>query len=478
MIYKKLTSKLNLSRNDMFFLAFIPILGLLAVWSYFNLDQQVFSLLCQKPVNWDGNFWLKAFTYLGKAWLLIWLLLIWFLATGRQRLVLIAFLALIIVFLTVTSLKVGVKRPRPYEVVKANSRVEEQPNLTGRLSFPSGDTATVFAVATVIIFFVSWPWACILLAACTGIALLRVTAMAHYPSDVLAGAAIGSLSGWLAVQINRRWLPLESPRLKLSRSMAILGIIIIPLSIWLFEKLDDLLIFLGVYGLLVGCILLAAKTGKYRKKAIAKLADSERFDRGLNWLRKRRTLVLKIAFPIIIAENIISGEKPRELGFSDFSVIAVLGLILVFAGALIRFWARGYFERGRLFTSGPYAMVRHPLYLGSMLVVTGILLQLNNRLFNWAVIIPLVIVFYGAAIIYEERSLEKKFGKQWLLYKAKRPAIVPSPRTWLLQRQPRKWSWKVYLSTSERMVTPILLSLPLLVELMENFVFEGMIGIK
>ena len=462
----------------MFLPAFILILGLVAVWSYFNLDQRVFSLLCQKPVNWDGNFWLKAFTYLGKAWLLIWLLLIWYLSTGRQRPILIALLALIIIFLTVIPLKISAKRPRPYEVIKASQNTEKQYDLDGHTSFPSGDTATVFAIATVIMFFVSWPWACILLAACTGIALLRVTAMAHYPSDVFAGAAVGSFAGWLAMQIERRWLPLEPPRFNLSRGMAIWGIIIIPLSIWLFEKLDDLLIFLGVYGLLVGCILLAAKTGKYRKKAIAKLADSERFDRGLNWLRKRRTLVLKIAFPIIIAENIISGEKPRELGFSDFSVIAVLGLILVFAGALIRFWACGYFERGRLFTSGPYAMVRHPLYLGSMLVVTGILLQLNNRLFNWAVIIPLVIVFYGAAIIYEERSLEKKFGKQWLLYKAKRPAIVPSPKIWLLQRQSRKWSWKVYLSTSERIATPILLSLPLLVELMEDLVFESVLGIQ
>jgi len=116
MICKKSALRLNLCGKDAFFLVLIPTLGLISVWSCFSLDQQVFSLLSQKPVNWDGNFWLKAFTYLGKAWLLIWLLLIWFLSTGRQRPVLITFLALIIISLTVIPLKVGVKRPRPNSI--------------------------------------------------------------------------------------------------------------------------------------------------------------------------------------------------------------------------------------------------------------------------------------------------------------------------------------------------------------------------
>jgi len=221
-------------------------------WSYFNLDQQVFSSLCQKPVNWDGNFWLKAFTYLGKAWLLIWLLLIRFLSTGRQRPVLIALLALIIISLTVIPLKIGVKRPRPYEVIKASQKVEEQHDLDGHTSFPSGDTAVACAVATVIISFTTWPLACLLLAACAGIALLRVTAMAHYPSDVFAGAAIGSFAGWLAIQIDQRWLPLKTPRFNLNRGVATLAIVLIPLSFGLLEGFGKLLILLNLR--FIGCL--------------------------------------------------------------------------------------------------------------------------------------------------------------------------------------------------------------------------------
>jgi protein-S-isoprenylcysteine O-methyltransferase Ste14/membrane-associated phospholipid phosphatase len=462
-----------------FFLVLIPTLVVIAAWSYFNLDEEVFLLLSQKPVNWNENFWLKAFTYLGKPWLLIWLLLIWFISTGRQRPVLIAFLALIMVSLTVIPVKVTVKRPRPQDIIKIHSRAEGRPDLIRSWSFPSGDTAVVCAVASVIISCATWPWACLVLTACAGVGLLRVTAMAHYPSDVFAGAAIGSFAGWLAVQTDQRWLPLEKPRFNLNRAVATLAIILIPLSFGLYEGIAKLLVLLETYGLLVICIFAGAKAGKHLKtiNAITKLADSERFDCALNWLRKRRTLALKIAFTMIIAENIIDGEKPHELGLSGISVMAFIGVVLVFAGGFVRLWVRGHFEKGRLFTTGPYALVRHPLYLGSLLVVSGVLFQLNNWLFNWGVIIPLAVIFYGATIIYEERASKKKFGKQWQLYKAKTPAIIPSMRNWPFKKQPRNWSWKIYLSTHEARVTPMLLCLPIFIELLiEDFVFEGILG--
>jgi protein-S-isoprenylcysteine O-methyltransferase Ste14 len=205
---------------------------------------------------------------------------------------------------------------------------------------------------------------------------------------------------------------------------------------------------------------------------------NERLDCILNWLRKRRTLALKIAFPIIIAENIIDREKPHELGFPDISTMAAIGLALVIVGTIIRFWARGHFRRGRLVTTGPYALIRHPLHLGSLLVIAGVLFQLQDLFFNFGVIIPLVVVFYGATIICEERSSEKRFGMQWQLYKGDVPCIIPSLRSWLLPIDNRKWSWKVYLRTGEIWVTPLLISLPLLIELMEDLIFEGMLGVQ
>ncbi|MFQ6036688.1 MAG: phosphatase PAP2 family protein [Sedimentisphaerales bacterium] len=436
-------------------------------------------MLSAKPINWHRNYWIKAFRYLGRAWLLIWLLLVWFLSTGRQRPVLITLLALIIVGLTVNPLKVGVRRPRPREVIKAQSGQEEQLDSTRHLSFPSGDTAVAFAVATVVASFVTWPLVCLLLAGSSGIALLRVTAMAHYPSDVFAGAAIGLFASWLAIQIERRYLPLQRPRFNLTRGMAILGIIIIPIAFILPQGIDKFVMFLKTYGLLAIGIFLAIRGHELIVSTTKKLVSSERFDCVLNWLRKRRILALKIAFPIIIAENIIDGEKPYELLTlgEETHVMAVIGFILVFTGAFIRFWARGHFRRGRLITTGPYALLRHPLYLGSLLVIAGVLFQLNDWSFNGAVILPTFALFHGAAIIYEERALSKRFGREWETYRAKVPAVIPSLRNWPLPRPSVKWSWKVYLTTPEVKATLWLLTLPLWIEIIEDVVFEAMLGI-
>jgi len=382
----------------------------------------------------------------------------------------------------VNPLKVGVRRPRPHEVIKGPSWQEEQPFLSYHLSFPSGDAAVAFSVASVIASFVTWPLACLLLAAGTGIALLRVTTMAHYPSDVLAGAAIGVFAGWLAIQIERRYLQLQRPRFNLTRGMAIWGIIIIPVIFILPDGIDKFVIFLKTYGLLAVCILLTTEANRLFEKtsAIMKLSGSERFDYILNWLRKRRTLALKIAFPIIIAENIIDGEKPHELLplHEEVSAMAVIALILVLAGSLFRLWARGYFVKGRLYTTGPYAIVRHPLYLGSLLAVVGVLFQLNDWV-NWVVVLPTFTIFHGAAIIYEERLLEKKFGLQWQLYKAKTPAIIPSPKNLEFLRQVRHhWNWRAYRLTGEGQITLLLLTLPWVIELViEDFLFEGILGI-
>ena len=210
--------------------------------------------------------------------------------------------------------------------------------------------------------------------------------------------------------------------------------------------------------------------------AIRKFANSESFERILNALKRRRTLVLKLAFPILLVRDILTGHKPHELGFSDVSVWAIIGFILVLAGAFIRLWARGHFVKGRLFTTGPYALIRHPLYLGSLLVVVGVLFQLNDWL-NWMIILSLFAVFYGAAIIHEERSLAKEFGRQFQFYKVKTPAFIPSLTSWLRRRRAGKWGGKTFLATGELATTLMFLSLPLLIELIEDFVFEGMLGV-
>lgn len=267
MIHKKLMSKLNFCGKDIFFLILIAVCGLLSVWSYCNLDQRVFNLVSKMPDNWDTNFLTKAIACLGKVWLPIWLLLVWFIVTKKQQPVLVSFIALIMALLIVTSLKHSVHRPRPRDVVNAAQTADK--HYLYKASFPSGDTASIFTAATVVAFFVSWRWTTLFLTASVAVGLLRITKMAHYPSDVFAGAGIGIFAGWLAMQIDRRWLRFKLPQFNLTRSLAIPAAIIIPLVIGLSSGLDKLLFFLETYAPLALFVFLTSKIINHHKKILS-----------------------------------------------------------------------------------------------------------------------------------------------------------------------------------------------------------------
>ena len=62
---------------------------------------------------------------------------------------------------------------------------------------------------------------------------------------------------------------------------------------------------------------------------------------------------------------------------------------------------------GGLVTSGPYALVRHPLYLGEIVALAGIALQYWSI---WALLLwGLVCVFQLQRMTYEERVLSEVF---------------------------------------------------------------------
>ncbi|MCI0598216.1 MAG: isoprenylcysteine carboxylmethyltransferase family protein [Beijerinckiaceae bacterium] len=72
----------------------------------------------------------------------------------------------------------------------------------------------------------------------------------------------------------------------------------------------------------------------------------------------------------------------------------------------------------RIVTSGVFRLSRNPIYLGMLLLCIGAAL-LANSLWVLVLVLPLAFVLQKGAIEPEEAYLERKFGAEYLRYKAK-----------------------------------------------------------
>ena len=94
-------------------------------------------------------------------------------------------------------LKNAVGRIRPFELNLAADVLIPKPTDP---SFPSGHTSASFAAA-VVLLLTQWKGRWITLVLAVLIAFSRLYLYVHFPTDVLVGAVLGSLCGWLAVQV-------------------------------------------------------------------------------------------------------------------------------------------------------------------------------------------------------------------------------------------------------------------------------------
>jgi protein-S-isoprenylcysteine O-methyltransferase Ste14 len=117
-----------------------------------------------------------------------------------------------------------------------------------------------------------------------------------------------------------------------------------------------------------------------------------------------------------------STSVPAAVAWPLGSVLAITGV------ALARSFFRAlhgadtsvspYSSTTRLVTSGPYRLTRNPGYLGMALGYSGIAV-LSGTLWAFLPLALALIVVDRGVIAREERYLERKFGEQYRLYKAR-----------------------------------------------------------
>lgn len=101
------------------------------------------------------------------------------------------------------------------------------------------------------------------------------------------------------------------------------------------------------------------------------------------------------------------------------------GLAVALCGVAWRFWASGCLQKNQdVARTGPYRLVRHPLYLGSAILWGGLLAMGGNRDFVPPAAMAFVL-YHALAIRREERYLLGKFGEAYAQYRREVPALVP-----------------------------------------------------
>ena len=90
-----------------------------------------------------------------------------------------------------------------------------------------------------------------------------------------------------------------------------------------------------------------------------------------------------------------------------------------------RFWARNVSrkEDHRVIDTGPYALVRHPIYTGIILATIATAL-LKATLIAWAGVAMMTLGWYVKARL-EERFLHAELGAAYDAYQARVPMLVP-----------------------------------------------------
>lgn len=142
--------------------------------------------------------------------------------------------------------------------------------------------------------------------------------------------------------------------------------------------------------------------------------------------------------PAIAAGYLISADVPwrflHQAWAPPLPELELLGLGLVVVGMTFAIWARVYLggnwsgtvtvkQDHELVRSGPYAIVRHPIYSGILLAMLGT--AVAQREIRGLLATALLLLAFWVKSRYEEGFMRETFGAAYDEYRASTGALVP-----------------------------------------------------
>lgn len=164
----------------------------------------------------------------------------------------------------------------------------------------------------------------------------------------------------------------------------------------------------------------------WRPRAKGEMLKEERGD-GSFWLI---TIGMIAAFYLPPFEYLFA---PAVLPRTNW--VQIVGLLIIIIGAILFVWARrvlGHFYSGHvsviegqpLVQHGPYRIIRHPAYMGYLLISLGNSLGFSS-LSGFAAIVFILLPSIVYRLRMEDKLLAEHFGEQWWDYCKRVPAFIP-----------------------------------------------------